>query len=259
MKHSSEDFNDKRVLITGASKGLGFFCAEKFASMGSQLVVTGRDTKKLEDLRKLLRNPDRHMVFAGDLAKPEVIKDLISQGMDFLQGFDIIVHVCGGGYGFREPLLSWNQLDMLHKVNVGAAAEINRLAIPYMIKNGRGNVIHICSISSQEATASVGYNTVKASLAAYVRSLGRELASTGLVITGILPGAFYAPGNSWERLGKNSPEVVNDFIEKNLPRKKIADAEEVVSLILFLASYDASMMSGSCVPIDAGEGKAYVI
>ncbi|SVD00127.1 uncharacterized protein METZ01_LOCUS352981, partial [marine metagenome] len=55
----------------------------------------------------------------------------------------------------------------------------------------------------------------------------------------------------------NKPEVVQKFIQDNLPRKKIAEAEEVVPLILFLASDAASMMSGSCVSIDAGEGKAY--
>ena len=128
-----------------------------------------------------------------------------------------------------------------------------------MIKEKSGRVIHVGSTSSQEATGSVAYNTVKASLAAYVRSLGRELAHTGVVVCGLLPGAFYAPGNSWRRLEANKPEVVEQFVESNLPRKKIAEAKEVVSLIQFLAGEGASMMSGCCVPIDAGEGKAYIV
>jgi 3-oxoacyl-[acyl-carrier protein] reductase len=119
--------------------------------------------------------------------------------------------------------------------------------------------VHVGSIASQEATASVGYNTVKSALAAYVRSLGRELAESGVVVTGILPGAFYAPENSWRRLEMNKPAVVKEFVEKNLPRKKIADADEVLPLIFFLASKSASMMSGCCVPIDAGEGKSYIL
>ena len=127
-----------------------------------------------------------------------------------------------------------------------------------MIKEKSGRVIHVGSTSSQEATGSVAYNTVKASLAAYVRSLGRELAHTGVVVCGLLPGAFYAPGNSWRRLEANKPEVVEQFVESNLPRKKIAEAKEVVSLIQFLAGEGASMMSGCCVPIDAGEGKSYI-
>ena len=128
-----------------------------------------------------------------------------------------------------------------------------------MVKEKSGRVIHVGSISSQEATASVAYNTIKESLAAYVRSLGRELAHTGVVVCGVLPGAFYAPDNSWRRLEANKPEVVEQFVENNQTRKKIAEAEEVVFLIQFQTGEGASIMSGYCVPIDAGEGEAYMI
>ena len=84
----------------------------------------------------------------------------------------------------------------------------------------------------------------------------RELAEFGVIVNGELPGAFYAPGNSWRRLEVDKPEVVREFIAKNLPRKKIADADEILPLIFFLAGEAASMMSGCCVPIDAGEGKS---
>jgi NAD(P)-dependent dehydrogenase (short-subunit alcohol dehydrogenase family) len=110
-------------------------------------------------------------------------------------------------------------LDTLYKVNIGVAAEINRLNVPGMVEKRYGRLVHVGSIASQEATASVGYNTVKSALAAYVRSLGRELAESSVVASGILPGAFYAPENSWERLKATKPEVVKEFIEKNLPRE----------------------------------------
>jgi len=222
-------------------------------------VIAGRNVEKLEDLRQAFPDPDSHKIFAGDLTSPEICQDLVNQAIEFLGGLDVIIHVAGGGYGFRDPLLTWDQLNTLFQVNIASAAEINRFAIPEMVKRQSGYVVHVGSVASQEATASVGYNTVKSALAAYVRSLGGELASAGVIVTGILPGAFYAPGNSWRRLEANKPEVVQGFIQKNLPRKKIADAEEIVPLILFLASDSASMMSGSCVPIDAGEGKAYTV
>jgi 3-oxoacyl-[acyl-carrier protein] reductase len=252
------NFKDKKVLITGASKGLGWVCAQELALQGARLVCAGRNKEKLAELKSSFSNPENHMIFAGDLVDPKIINELILKSKKFLGEIEIVLHVLGGGYGFRDPLLTWEQLDTLHKVNIGVAAEINRQVVPEMIKNKSGYVVHVGSISSQEATASVGYNTVKASLAAYVRSLGRELASSGVVVTGVLPGAFYAPGNSWRRLEEHKPEVVRKFTQDNLPRKKIAEAEEIVPLILFLASEAASMMSGSCVPIDAGEGKAYV-
>jgi 3-oxoacyl-[acyl-carrier protein] reductase len=214
---------------------------------------------KLEKLRHSFSDPAKHLAFAGDLVNRENIESLVSKGLEHTGGFDIVLHVLGGGYGFRDPLLTWEQLETLHRVNVGVAAEINRLVAPGMVKKKSGRLVHVGSIASQEATASVGYNTVKSALAAYVRSLGRELAESGVVVTGILPGAFYAPENSWRRLEAGKPEVVKEFIEKNLPRKRIADADEVLPLVFFLASEAAAMMSGCCVPIDAGEGKNYVV
>lgn len=222
-------------------------------------MIAGRNAEKLRALRQAFPAPDSHQIFAGDLTSPEICQDLVNRAIKFLGGLDVIVHVAGGGYGFRDPLLTWDQMNTLFQVNLASAAEINRFAIPEMVKQQSGYVVHVGSVASQEAAASVGYNTVKSALAAYVRSLGREFASAGVIVTGILPGAFYAPDNSWRRLEANKPEVVQDFIQKNLPRKKIAEAEEIVPLILFLASDSASMMSGSCVPIDAGEGKAYAV
>jgi 3-oxoacyl-[acyl-carrier protein] reductase len=114
------------------------------------------------------------------------------------------------------------------------------------------------SIASYEAAGSVSYNTVKAGLAAYVRTLGRELAGDGIIATGVLPGGFIAPGNAMDRLKTNKPDVYEKFIADRLPRKKMGEAEEIVPLLTLLCSEGASMMSGCLVPIDAGEGKAYL-
>jgi 3-oxoacyl-[acyl-carrier protein] reductase len=253
------EFQDKSILITGASKGLGYVCAREFEKQGAQLVLVARSLSKLEHLKSTFSNPAKHLVFSADLLNHDSIQGLVKKGLEHSGGFDIVLHILGGGYGFRDPLITWEQLDTLYKVNVGVAAEINRLIVPEMVEKKHGRLVHVGSIASHEATASVGYNTVKAALAAYVRSLGRELAESRVVVSGILPGAFYAPDNSWERLKATKPEVVKEFIEKNLPRKRIADVDEVLPLIFFLASEAASMMSGCCVPIDAGEGKNYIL
>ena len=252
------EFQDKRILITGASKGLGYICAQEFEKQGAQLVMVARSSSKLEQLKSTFSNPANHLVFSADLLNHDSIQSLVKKGLEHSGGFDIVLHILGGGYGFRDPLITWEQLDTLFKVNVSVAAEINRLIVPGMVEKKYGRLVHVGSIASQEATASVGYNTVKSALASYVRSLGRELAESKVVASGILPGAFYAPENSWERLKATKPEVVKEFIEKNLPRKRIADVDELLPLIFFLAGKAASMMSGCCVPIDAGEGKSYI-
>ena len=102
-----------------------------------------------------------------------------------------------------------------------------------------------------------GYNTVKAGLAAYVRSVGNALAGSNVIVTGILPGAFYGPGNAWRRMEETKPEVAAKFAAERLPRGRIAEGEEMLPLLFLLTGPGASMMAGTCVAIDAGESHAY--
>lgn len=172
--------------------------------------------------------------------------------------FDAVIHCAGGGLGYREPLIQWHKMMELFTVNVANSVEINRHVLPFMINRKSGYIVHVCSIASGEAIGSVGYNTVKASLGAYVRSLGREMASHGIVISGISPGGFKAPGNSMERLKTSNPQAYEDFVKNRLPRGKMGEAEELLPLIRLLCSPEASMMGGCVVPIDAGEGRYYL-
>ena len=120
-------------------------------------------------------------------------------------------------------------------------------------------LVHVGSIASYEAVGSVGYNTSKSALSAYVRSLGRELYSKNVVVTGIMPGGFVAPNNAMHRLKNKNLKVYNRFIRDRLPRKKMGTVDEILPMLLFLCSDLSSMMGGCMIPIDAGEGKSYLI
>ena len=170
---------------------------------------------------------------------------------------DIIIHAMGGGLGMHHPLISINDLQLLFMTNLGSAVEINRLVIPQMKKNKKGNIIHIGSIASYESVGSVGYNSAKAAVSAYVRTLGRELSSHNVIMTGILPGGFIGPLNAMHRLRKKNEKIYNGFIKNRLPRKKMGNTNEIMPMIEFLASSSAGMMCGCLIPMDGAEGKAY--
>lgn len=249
---------DKRVIITGASRGLGQICAEAFGKEGSRLLLAGRSQDRLEKIRESLRSPDTHKIYAGDLTKRKEIEKLV-KAVGAFGDIDVILHVMGGGLGLRSPLLKWEEFDTLFKTNLASAAEINRLMIPGMIERKTGNIVHVGSLAGSEAVGSVGYNSIKAALAAYTRSLGRELAASGVIVTGILPGGFWAPANSWVRFKERDPKLLKRIIAERQPRKKLGAAEEIIPMMLFLASRQATMMTGCCVPIDGGEGLTYVL
>ena len=216
-----------RVLVTGASRGLGAVVVESLKE---------------------------HTVFPSTRAE---IDFLNLKPDDFIPEVEAVIHCAGGGMGLRDPLLSPSDFHKLFMVNLGGAAWINKILIPGMKSRQWGRIVHVCSIASGEAVGSVGYNTVKAALGAYVRSLGREMAPYGVVVSGISPGAFQCPGNAMERLLDSSPKAYAEFMEKRLPRGIMGHAGEIVPLIKFLISEEASMMGGCVVPIDAGEGQYY--
>jgi 3-oxoacyl-[acyl-carrier protein] reductase len=247
----------KKILITGASSGLGSIAAQAFSAMGAELVLIARSKEMLESVIHSCQQPEKHSAVTVDLLDLQTIAGAINTATTFLGQIDVVLHVAGGGLGLREPLLEAPDFLKLLTLNVTAAAEINRLVVPAMQQRSHGNLVHVGSIAGREAVASVGYNTAKAALSAYVRSLGNELARSMLVVTGIQPGGFLAPGNSWERLSAEKPDVVEQFIQQRLPRGYLGKAEELIPLLAFLCSDAASMMAGCMVPVDAGEGKYY--
>ena len=182
---------------------------------------------------------------------------MVRMANNYLEDIDVVLHCIGGGLGYKNYLLDYTEFLSLFTLNLGIAAEINRLIIPKMMDRKSGNIVHVGSIASSEGVGSVGYNTVKAALAAYVRSLGRELNKHNVICTGILPGGFISPGNSMDRLLKSSPTAYKAFIQNRLPRNIMGQAQEIIPMLTLLCSEDASMMGGCMVPVDAGEGVAY--
>ena len=254
-----KEFLGKRIIVTGASRGLGSIVCEALAKRGAKIAMLSRSKKEMDNLKNRLKNPSNHISIKVDLLKNNAIKLAIKKAKKFLKQIDIVLHVAGGGFGLKENLIKDKDLKTLLQVNLGAAAEINRLVVSGKIKSQSLKLVHVGSIASNEAVASVGYNVSKSALSAYVKSLGRKLYKNNVIVTGILPGGFIAPGNAMERLKKKNIKDYKKFIKTRLPRGLMGNVNEVLPMLLFLCSKHSSMMGGCLVPMDAGEGRAYQI
>ena len=254
-----KEFLDKRIIVTGASRGLGAIACDALAKRGAKIAMLSRSKKEMDKLKSRLKNPSSHISIKIDLLKNNAIKLAIKKAKKFLKQVDVVLHVAGGGFGLKENLIKDKDLKALLQVNLGAAAEINRLVVGGKTKSQSLKLVHVGSIASNEAVASVGYNVAKSALSTYVRSLGRELYKNNVIVTGILPGGFIAPGNAMERLRKKNIKDYKKFIKTRLPRGLMGNVNEVLPMLLFLCSKHSSMMGGCLVPMDAGEGRAYQI
>lgn len=254
-----KEFIGKKIIVTGASRGLGAAICKTLANKGAELVMMSRSKDEMENLKNSLKNSNKHLIIKVDLLKNEKIKPAIFEAINFLKKIDIVIHAAGGGFGLKKPLIENKDLNLIFQANLGAVAEINRLIILKKKKKDLIKLIHVGSIASSEAVGSVGYNVAKSALSAYVKSLGREMYKDKIIATGILPGGFIAPGNSMERFKNKNMRDYKKFIRERLPRKIMGNVNEIVPMLLFLCSKNSSMMGGCMVPIDAGEGKNYLI
>ena len=152
---------NKKILITGASQGLGAVAAQAFAERGARLVLIARSEDKLSQVRLSCRNPERHLCIAVDLLEMNNIEDAINKARAFLGNIDVVLHAAGGGLGLKDDFLKYQDFLKLFILNLGAAAEINRLVASEMKETRSGYLVHIGSIASTEGVGSVGYNSVK--------------------------------------------------------------------------------------------------
>ena len=251
------EFFEKKIIVTGASKGLGAAVCHILSKKGARIALFSRSLREMNAIKKKMFNPNNHISVKINFKNINKIKHAYAKAKKFLKEVDIIIHVAGGGFGLKNPLIKNSDLNTLLKVNLLSAVELNRLAVSQKKKNKELKLIHVGSIASNEAVGSVGYNISKSALSSYVKSLGRELYKNKVLVTGILPGGFFAPNNSMARFKSKNIKEYKKFIKNRLPRGRMGQVEEILPILLFLCSKHTSMMGGCLIPIDAGEGKAY--
>ena len=206
-----KEFINKKIIVTGASRGLGAMLCKALAERGAKLAMLSRSKKEMNKLISNMKNSSNHVSINVNLLKNKQIVEAIKKAKKFLKNIDIVLHVAGGGFGLKDALVKENDLKLLFQANLGAAAEINRLIVRDKVKQKTLRLIHVGSTASIEAVGSVGYNVVKSALAGYVRSLGRKLIKNKVIVTGILPGGFIAQGNAMERLKKKIIRLIKNL------------------------------------------------
>jgi len=245
-------FKNKKILISGASKGLGMVLAKTFEKDGAQLALIARSKELLNRITKKSKNK-KHLVYSMDLFNNNHLEWVLKDIENKFKHLDIIIHCLGGSFGINDPLESWVNFERSLRGNLGIAVDINKRFIPMMQKRNQGNIIHISSIVSQQSTASPIYCASKSAISGYIRALGNYLAKSNVFLSCIIPGAFIAKGFAMSRFKFFKPKEYKKFVSK-LPQKKMPKAEEYIDLIKILSSKKARIFAGSLINMDSGQG-----
>jgi len=243
--------NKKNVLVVGASKGIGRAIAIGMAREGAKLVIVARSDELLKQTVK------EALDIGAESADYEVCDIMECNTQEFAEyllekygDFDIVVHNVGGSLISRDHLAGADDWNHALKFNAVASIDMNSKLIPPMIKRGYGRVIHISSISAVMLRGNPLYASAKAFLNAYVTTVGRQLAPTGVVMCSVMPGAVAFENSYWDKAVKAHEPKVDDFLRHHQAVNRFGTPEEIADMVLFLASEKSSFMQATNIPVD---------
>jgi 3-oxoacyl-[acyl-carrier protein] reductase len=238
------------ALITGAGQGIGRACAEVFALKGADLILFDKNSTALSEVVDQTTRTERQVLArALDLtdidALKKAVKEVKSKGR-----IDILVN----NAGFDRPgtVAKINTGDFLEVLSIHLVVPFTliQLLLPDMRNAGWGRIINVSSIYGLTgAKAEVAYSTAKAGVIGLTKSVAKEAGSDGVTVNAVLPGLTRTPTIETFMADKFKQLILN-----NTPLGRIGEAEEIASVIAFLASDEASYITGTPIPVSGGWG-----
>lgn len=248
----------RRVLITGAGRGIGRQIALDFAREGANVGATSRTATDLSTLLAEMGGTEAgHCAWPLDLEAEGAPADLYRQVQRDFGEIEILVNNLGSTLDITDPLCPTSDWRRVMRVNLEVAIELNNLAIPSMKGRGWGRICNILAGASIENHGPVPYCAAKAAFMAYTRSMGRVLAPTGVVMTGCLPGAVLTDGGHWDHALRERPAHAEDYLKNRTAAGRFGTVDEIAPMVVFLCSDRASFFQGSQVLIDGGQVRTY--
>jgi 3-oxoacyl-[acyl-carrier protein] reductase len=242
----------KKVIVTGASSGIGRATAIRFAADGWDVCVNARREAPLHELAAQFPEGD-HPLCVGDYSDPAVASALGETLRARWGCLDALVN-CAGAFqaapAIDSPLEQWRiPFDTM----VNGAVQMTRMAVPLM--NSGGRVIHVTSIHGERAEANASaYAMAKAAINSFCRGLALELAADGILVNVIAPGFVDTPMSVINGIN----ELESEWFKKNyveghhLPLRRAGKPEEIAGVAAFLAGPDATYLTGQVITVDGG-------
>lgn len=245
------DLKGKKVLIVGASKGIGRAIAEGFAREKCEIAAIARSSELLAEVRSECMDlgAEKFDCIVEDIMETDT-KQIAKQLLEEWGTFDVIVHNVGGSLVSRNYLGGAEEWEYALKFNATAAIDMNSILIPPMVERKYGRVIHISSISAVMLRGNPLYASAKAFLNAYVTTTGRMLAPSGVVMCSVMPGAVSFPGSYWDKFVQEGHPRVQDFLRHHQAIDRFGTPEEIANVVLFMASDASSFMAATNIPVD---------
>ncbi|HEX6385500.1 MAG TPA: SDR family NAD(P)-dependent oxidoreductase [Anaerolineae bacterium] len=231
------DFTDQVAVVTGAAGNLGEAVAHAFYAAGARLVLVNRSMERLEATFADLADSERCLFAAVDLTDASAVEGMVYETVTQFGRVDILTNLAGGYKGgplvHETPVETW---EFMLNLNARTTFLASRAVIPHMLQQGQGKLVSVAARAGLEGKARMAaYVVSKSAVIRLTESMAAELKHKGINVNCVLPGTIDTP--------QNRRDMPNADFSKWVP------AEDIASVILFLASDAARAIQGAAIPV----------
>lgn len=243
--------NEKVVIVTGGSSGIGRAIAERFAKEGAKVIIVGRHEEALQEVASINANIS---YVVGDITDSKVVDEVVAKGKNDFGRLDILVN--NAGWCPVQPIteITVEDYDKAFNLDVRAVVDLTTKALP-MIMESKGNIINLSSVGATHPAANLSmYTGAKAAIENFTRVWALELALKGVRVNAIAPGAVRTNICNSTDLPEEKERAHEARVAETIPVQRFATPEEIANVALFLVSDEASYVTGSIYAVDGGQG-----
>ena len=238
------NFKGKKVLITGATGGIGGAIVKKFVSLDANVLATGTNTEKLDTLKKDFPNIN---ILKFDISDHKKIEEFLENVSSQLNGLDILINNAGINKDNLSLRMNEEEWKKVIDVNLGSTFLMCKYAIKKMLRNKYGRIVNITSVVGH--TGNLGQSNYAASKAGIIgmsKSLAIEYAKKNITINCVSPGFIKS------KMTDNIIESVKAVLTSRIPMSKLGTGEDVSNTVAFLSSDAASYITGETIHVNGG-------
>ena len=239
------------AIITGAARGIGFACAQRFASVGVSVAVVDRDMQSALAAVQALPAPELgHLALAANVTSPTEVQSSVDATVEALGSPAILVNCAGILYPTRFLDISFEEWNDVIAVSMTGTFLYSQACLPGMIEARFGRIINFSSTAGKSVSTLGGahYTAAKAGVLGLTRALAKEASEFGVTVNALCPGLI-----DTEMVRSQSSQDELDTYARSFPVGRLGSPEEIAELVFFLASHDAGYITGASIDINGGD------
>ena len=241
------DFKDRTAIVTGGATGIGLAIVKRLLASGAKVRIWDRDAQTLQQTLTALSNPGASGANV-DVSDAQSVAKATEDAAATLGKIDVLVNNAGVA-GINTPVIDYpvDEWERVLKVNLTGPFLCCRAVAPHMVKNKYGRIVNIASVAGKEGNPNaVAYSAAKAGVISLTKSLGKELAQTGVLVNCVTPAA--AKTAIFDQM---TEQHINYMLSK-IPMNRFVQVDEIAALVGWLASQDCSFSTAGVFDISGG-------